>query len=208
MAHARGAPSNVDDEALDTVGELHVVPHADRPVGEQVQAGEQIRQRVLQGQRDGEATDAERGEERRDLHAERSEQDEAADDEHRRARGRLREARHRDGERPPLSEAHDQHADDVRGRERDREDDDGDEREIERVDGAGREMRDLDRRRDAGHEAPDQRRYTQDLEHEGGVGMAEPAAQRAQRDLAREEGEERDGDERDTGPDERPVHRE
>src|SRR3989304_4902364 len=60
--HARRAPAHVHDVALDVPGDLDVVADADRAVHEQVHAGEQVRERVLEGERDGEAADAEGGE--------------------------------------------------------------------------------------------------------------------------------------------------
>src|SRR5262245_27655290 len=79
-AHAGRPPSDVDDMALDRVGDPDVVAHADRLVREQVDPREEIRERVLQGQRDRDTADAERGEDRRDLDAERAQQHQQADD--------------------------------------------------------------------------------------------------------------------------------
>src|SRR5207247_5750845 len=91
-ADARGTAAHVHHVALDVLGrEAHVVAHADRLVGQQVDAREEVRQRVLQGQGDREAAHAERGEDRRDGDAEGAEQHEATDHEDDQAHGRAEE---------------------------------------------------------------------------------------------------------------------
>ena len=64
------APVEVDDLALDAGVELHVVADAHLTGQRHEQPGEQVGQRLLQRQRDGQAADAEGGEHRADLDAE------------------------------------------------------------------------------------------------------------------------------------------
>ncbi len=66
-------------------------------------AGEEVGERVLEGERDGEAAHAERGEDRGDVDPEDAQKDEDADDEDRHARRGLREAGDRSAERAPLA---------------------------------------------------------------------------------------------------------
>ncbi len=79
LADDRVAPVRVLDVSLHPVVELDEVARLDLARGEDVHAGEQVGQGVLQGERDRQAADAERGEQRRDGHAEAVEQDQRAE---------------------------------------------------------------------------------------------------------------------------------
>ena len=71
-AQPRRAPADGLDEALFlAVVELDVVARAHGPIGEQVQAREEVGERVLQRERDRQRADAQRGQQRRDRDAQR-----------------------------------------------------------------------------------------------------------------------------------------
>src|SRR5436309_3346384 len=179
-AEARGAPAHVHHVALDVLGrEAHVVAHADRLVGQQVDAREEVRQRVLQGQGDREAAHAERGEDRRDGDAEGAEQHEATDHEDDQAHGRAEEPGDADGERAPLARRRHQRVEHAGHRHGDRQDDRGLEHGVDLDGEAGRQLGHLDGHEEAEHDAPEQRRQADRLEDQAVLrrALAGPAAE-------------------------------
>ena len=64
--HARGAPPDIAHISFLPGLQLDEIPDADRLFHQDMHAGEQVAQRILKGQRDGEAPDAQRGQKRGD----------------------------------------------------------------------------------------------------------------------------------------------
>ena len=89
----RRAPADVGDPAAGAVLELDQVADPDRLRDRQVQPGEQIRQRRLQRQGDGERADAEGGEQRLDFDPGVVEDQHGAGQQDRRAGKRLQQRR-------------------------------------------------------------------------------------------------------------------
>ena len=78
----RVAPVHVDDLAIFAGRQFHEIPHLDLLGHQNIDAGKQIRQGVLQRQSDGQAADAQSGEQRRDRDPERLQQKQEADGVH------------------------------------------------------------------------------------------------------------------------------
>ena len=74
------APVDVDDVPLLAGLQRDIISDLDLARRQQMDPGEQVRQRVLKRQRDRQTTDAQRGQDRRDRDAERLQQDQEADD--------------------------------------------------------------------------------------------------------------------------------
>ena len=159
---ARGPPPDVDHEALGVVGHLDVVAHPDRPVCEEMDAREEVRQRVLQREGDGDAADAQGGKDGRNLHTHGGQEYEHPHDQHRDAGRGVREPRDRPAERLPVANLADGAARELGERDRHGENHGDFEEQPESFVPPHREerrvTRDLVRDIESGHRAPEQGR--------------------------------------------------
>src|SRR5438132_3231734 len=203
-AHAGRSPADVHHVALDGVGDLHVVADADRLVGEQMDAREEIRERVLQGERDRETAHAERREDGRDLDAERAQQYEEPDDEDEAANDRLTEPGDRATEGPPLARALHEGREDVGDGDRHRENHRHLEHEAYLLRDTERQplglAGDLGAHPEPENDGPEDRRQSDCLRESPTAVRAGPAAERGEQDRAKQQREQRGGDEGERGP--------
>lgn len=149
---AGGAPADVGDGAFLLGGEADELADGDGSFDQEVDAGEEVAESVLQGESHGEATDAEGGEDGGNGDAPEAEEDEQADAENEEASEGAREAGHREGE---LGDAaldhrveHDRHA----------ENDEADDGVLSEVAPAGFEIEDIEAEFNRAGEDPEQGR--------------------------------------------------
>ena len=120
-SEAGGPPADIDDEPLGVIGHLDVVAHADGPVCEEMDAREEVRQRVLQRERNGDTANAQGSEDGRNLHAHGGQEHEHAHKNDRHASRGVREPRDRPAECLPVADLADGTAREPGQRDRHRE---------------------------------------------------------------------------------------